>query len=609
VVPDLTDPADVEAFFDGMMAAHLAAHHVPGATVAVVADGEVVLAKGYGYADVAARTPVDAARTLFRPGSISKLFTWTAVMQLVEAGKLDLHADINVYLDFEIPATYPEPITLAHLMTHTPGFEDRGQGLFVIREEKLVDLERYLKRSVPARVFPAGEIGAYSNYGTALAGYIVQRVSGEPFEAYVAHHIFEPLGMAQSTFRQPLPPEMAGAMAQGYGYSNGAYLPGSFEFVAGSPAGSMSATATDMARFMIALLQGGELDAARILAPETLSEMWSPQYVPDPRSHGMGYGFFRDSLNGRRIVKHEGDTILFHSGLYLLPEENTGLFVSYNSAGGSAARVELLAAFMDRAYPAPEPAPLSPPADFESRIGLYTGEYHMARANFTTMEKLLALLQAIRVSPGPEGHLVVSGFGEPQAYVEVEPGLLRRTMGEDSLIFIIEEGAVTTALMDDMPPLMLIRAPWYATMTFTAVLMIGGLVLLLLSLIVWLAASIAIRRHAPEKLPVRGARLARWLVAGLFLLSLLFLTGFLGVMSDVDPAFGVPGVFFDEAQGLDAVLLLPYGIALLAVGMVVMAVMGWIKGYWGRLGRLHYTLLAAVAAGWVWFFAYWRLFG
>ena len=204
--PPALDAAELETFFDGLMTAQLAAAHIPGATVAVVAEGEVLLAKGYGYADWEQRTPVRGDQTLFRPGSISKLFTWTAVMQLVEAGEIELDADVNTYLDFELPATYPEPITLYDLMAHTPGFEDQGTGLFLRDPADLPPLETYLKENVPARVYPPGEIGAYSNYGSAVAGYIVERVSGEPFEDYIARHILEPLGMTRSTFRSPRRP-------------------------------------------------------------------------------------------------------------------------------------------------------------------------------------------------------------------------------------------------------------------------------------------------------------------------------------------------------------------------------------------------------------------
>src|SRR5690606_36159751 len=121
---------------------------------------------------------------------------------------------INEYLDFTIPDTYPEPITLQLLLTHTPGFEDIGQGLFKLSADEMQPLDEYLRTHIPARVYPPGEVGAYSNIGTALAGYIVERVSGQPFDEYVEQHIFEPLGMAHSTFRQPLPAGLAPHMSK-----------------------------------------------------------------------------------------------------------------------------------------------------------------------------------------------------------------------------------------------------------------------------------------------------------------------------------------------------------------------------------------------------------
>jgi CubicO group peptidase (beta-lactamase class C family) len=605
-----TDPAQLETFLDGVMAAHLKAHHVPGAVVAVVKDGALFFAKGYGYADLEEGIRVDVERTLFRPGSVSKLFTWTAVMQLVEDGRLSLDTDVNEYLDFEIPATYPQPITLAHLMTHTPGFEDHGQGLFALQEEDLVSLEAYVKSFVPARVYPPGEVEAYSNYGTALAGYIVQRVSGEPFEAYVEGHIFEPLGMDRSTFRQPLPSELAPDMARGYGYARGAYLPGDYELIAGRPAGSMTSSATDMARFMIAHLQGGRYGSERILDAVTVAEMQEAQYVPDPRSSGIGYGFFRSSLNGRRIVSHEGDTFLFHSGLYLFPEENVGLFVSYNSAGGSAARVELLKAFADRYFPAPEPQPVEPPADFRSRVDAYTGEYYLARANYTSAEKLVTLFQVIRVAVGPEGHLVIDALGETDQYVEVEPGLVRQTRGEDRVIFILDEdGQVTRALPADIPPFTLFKAPWYATLTFSSVLLIGGLVLFLLTLVGWGVAYFVTRARDREALPSPPARLARWVAAGFVVLSVVFLVGLFTIMGNVNPTYGVPDVFFGEAPGLSALTALTVVLVALAAAMVVMTVLAWVRGFWSWFGRGWYTLVTLMALSWVWLLAYWNILG
>ena len=201
----LRDRAELEAFMDGIMTAQLRDHHVAGATVSVVRDGSLFFAKGYGNADVRKGRPVAADSTMFRIGSISKLFTWTAVMQLVEQGKLDLNTDINKYLDFKIPATFPEPITLTHVMTHTPGFEEDPRDLFTEDSTHITPMGKWLPAHMPARVRPPGTYSSYSNWATATAGYIVERVSGMPFDAYVEKNILEPLGMTQTSTRQPLP--------------------------------------------------------------------------------------------------------------------------------------------------------------------------------------------------------------------------------------------------------------------------------------------------------------------------------------------------------------------------------------------------------------------
>ena len=197
--------ADVEAFLDGVMPLQIEREDIAGAVIVVVKDGKILFTKGYGFSDVAKRTPVTPDATLFRPGSISKLFTWTSIMQLVEQKKLDLDRDVNDYLDFKIPATYPKPITLRDIMTHTPGFEEVIKDLIITDQKRLVPLGDYIKASLPNRVYPPGTIPAYSNYATAMAGYILQRVSGEPFDDYVEHHILQPLGMSHTTFVQPLP--------------------------------------------------------------------------------------------------------------------------------------------------------------------------------------------------------------------------------------------------------------------------------------------------------------------------------------------------------------------------------------------------------------------
>lgn len=308
--------ADVEAFLDGIVPLQLEREDVAGATISIVKDGKILFAKGYGYADVKNKKPVSPEETLFRPGSVSKLFTWTAVMQMSEQGKLDLDRDINEYLDFKIPEAFGQPITLKNILTHTAGFEEQVKDLFA-PDKSSPNLGEYVKTHIPQRIFPPGTTPAYSNYATTLAGYIVERVSGQPFDDYIEQNIFKPLGMTRSSFRQPLPPELAPLMSSGYMLASDEAKP--FETIGPFPAGSMSSTATDMSKFMLAHLQEGRLGEGQILRPETARLMHSRLFAIDPAANAMCYGFYEESRNGRRIIGHGGDTVLFHSDLHLLP--------------------------------------------------------------------------------------------------------------------------------------------------------------------------------------------------------------------------------------------------------------------------------------------------
>src|ERR1044071_2106470 len=208
--------ADVDVWLDGFLPYALRTADIPGVVITVVKDGQLLTARGYGYADVEKKTPVDPDKTLFRPGSVSKLVTWTAAMQLVEQGKLDLDKDVNPYLDFKIPEFDGKPITLRQLMTHTAGFEEAVKDIIYSDPAHHKSLGEYLKRWTPTRVYEPGATPAYSNWGTALPADIVDRVSGEPFDDYADNPVFAPLGMTRSSMRQPLPPALAGLMASGY---------------------------------------------------------------------------------------------------------------------------------------------------------------------------------------------------------------------------------------------------------------------------------------------------------------------------------------------------------------------------------------------------------
>ena len=423
---------DVEAFFDGLIPPTIERGDIAGAVVAVVKDGRVVLQKGYGYANVSSKRRVSPDFTLFRPGSISKLFVWTSVMQLVEQGKLDLDHDVNDYLDFKVPAG----ITLRHIMTHTSGFEEALRELFVPSEKEMGTLKAYLVGHLPQQIFQPGKVPAYSNYATSLAGYIVERMSGEPFVDYATKHIMKPLGMERTTFAQPLPDALRGLMSSGYSVASQPAK--GFEFVKAYPAGSVSTTAADMTRFMMAHLNNGQLGDVRILKPESVEQMHTRQASPYPAMHAMALGFYEESRNGHRIIGHGGDTAWFHSNLSLILDANTGLFISQNSAGKDAdLRGLVFRKFMDRYFPF-VPGRIEPLTSAKQDASAVAGHYISSRRVESGLPAVLNGISQVNINANGDGS--ISGVfrhpsGELKKLKEVALMVFRDEDSEDRLSF------------------------------------------------------------------------------------------------------------------------------------------------------------------------------
>ena len=614
------DSADVESFIDKMIQEKMKEQQIPNATVSVVRNGKVIFEKGYGYANLEDQTRTEAEKTMFRMGSVSKLFTWTAVMQLVERGMLDLDTDVNEYLDFEIPSKLEgsdqgdtEPITLHHLMTHTPGFEDYADSIFRLSADKKPSLDEYVRQYMPARVFPPGEVMAYSNYGTALAGYVVEQVSGMPFPEYVEKNIFQPLGMKHSTFRQPIPEELSPQMAQGYRYVNGEYRKGDFEFVP-EPAGSMSSTALDMARFMIAYLQGGKSENGRILEEKTVQQMFRQQFAHHDRLDGMTLGFIEKSSNNERVLFHGGSTTLFDTGLYLLPDKNTGLFISY-SGSNYLVHTEIFQAFMDRYFPLEQTATPVPLEGVTYDSKKFAGEYHQNRKSFTTSESMVSLTMGIiRMEVNESGDLIVQHAGETNRFIEIEPGVyhnLREGSTPDAYgefrTIVFKTDPFGNIMLTTDGPMTYSKAPWYATSSFTFLSIIMAVLIFIGSLVSWSATWI-IRKIRHKKVQhSNGAITARWVATTFGLLIIEFVFG-IAITGEIDPVYGLPKVALGILPAWSPLVdLFPYGMALLAVGMIFFTVLVWRKKYWQIFGRIHYTLLALLALNLIGILVYWNL--
>jgi len=507
------ESADLKSWLDGLMPYALQSGDVAGAVVTVVEDGEILVLEGYGYADVETRTTVDPEKTLFRPGSVSKLFTWTAVMQLVEHGTLDLDEDVNVYLDFRIPPYEGKPVTLRNILTHTAGFEEAFRGLITPDVEN-VGLEKNLKRWIPERVYAPGSTPAYSNYATALAGYIVELVSEQTFDDYIERHIFDPLEMHRSSFRQPLPDELMKSMSSGYDRaSNPAEA---YEYVSIAPAGSLAATGADMANFMIAHLQKGAFGEARILREETANEMHETTLTVLPPLNRMALGFYENNVNGHRVISHGGDTRLFHSELNLFIDDGVGMFISVNSGGKEGAaygiRRALLHQFADRYFPERAEGEGAVDAETAARhVAMVQGVYDNSRRAHTSFMAALGLLGAIRVADNGDGTITADVFedlaGVPKKWRETAPFVWTEVGGKDRLAAQVVDGKVVRFSVDELSPFMVFdRIEWWRNTAWLSPLFRLSMVVLALTVLLWPVRAL-VRRAYRAASPLSGTDL------------------------------------------------------------------------------------------------------
>ncbi|AXX31619.1 beta-lactamase family protein [Actinosynnema pretiosum subsp. pretiosum] len=592
-------PADVNAWLDGVIPAGLENGGVVGATVSVVHDGQVLTARGYGLADTGengntgeAPTPVDPEKHLFRPGSVSKLVTATAVMQQVQAGKIDLDADIKQYLDFDLPTEFDTPITTRHLLTHTPGFEERVANLLRL-DGVPANLREALVTDPPAQVYAPGTTPAYSNYGNSLAGYLVERVTGTRFEEYVEREVFDRIGMTSSSFEQPLPERLKDRMSGGYNDSaNPVAQP--FEIVTTPPAGALTASATDMARFMLAHL-GAQTGGTPLLDEATMKLMHEGALDAEqlggladgPR---MTLGFFDESRNGHRIIGHGGDTNFFHSHLQLYPGagagKGTGLFVSFNSTGVNGGvqgvRNAVLNGFADRYFPKGastggtstegasameydhDAAPLARDEAVELAARVQ-GEYDSSRRMDSTLLSAIDLTSRTTVTAREDGTLLFQpgpASASPAVYEAVGEHTWREVGGQRVLSTRIEDGRVTGIAYEDA--FTLLPTPAQRSAGLVLPVLIGSLVVLVLAVVSWPIAAVA-RRSAGVAPRDRAGRLARVLAKVGTLSGVLAAAGWAASVTALMQLQEIPAAQLRSLQLLQllaALAVVPAGVRL-----------------------------------------------
>jgi CubicO group peptidase (beta-lactamase class C family) len=587
----LDDPQAVAAFVDDYFTTQMAELHVPGTAVTIVKDNQILFAKGYGMANLAQQTPVDVSSTLFRAGSVSKLFTATAVMQLVEQGKLDLDGDVNQYLrSFQLENKYDKPVTVADLLLHTAGFDDVFLGMHARTEADYQPLGVFLESHMPGQYDPPGELISYNDHSMSLAGLLVEEVSGQSFESYIADHILAPLGMTNSSFNQPLPPELANNLAIGYAFDGQDYKSYEWDFLNVSPAAALHGTAEDMAAFMIAHLNGGEAENGRILQPETTALMHQTHFSHHPALRGRAYGFSEWRENGQRALYHDGGNPGFLSRLLLLPEENVGFYITYNAdQNTSASRLhrEFTTQFLNAFFPdvsdttpRPQLENLSHPASD------YAGYYRDVPAySRDTLQKFASLPNQFSIKANGDQ---IAVFGRD--YAEVEPLLFQSRDGERFAAFREDASGHITHFFSGTGAF--IKLKWYESQPFH----LGLAAWFLVSFVTAVFFSVFWRSGTP----VFRLGLGAW-----SLLNLAFLIGMAVVMMQIqtDPwefLYGPP-------PAMVALLVVPLLTTALAVAVAWLTISGW--GNWPVGVRVVTAVYTLTAITFPLFLNYWKLLG
>ena len=602
---------DLDTFFDGIFPLQLERSDIAGASVQVMKDGNILFQKGYGYADVKAKKAVDPVTTIFRLASISKLFTWVSVMQLEEQGKLNLDTDVNQYLDFQIRAKFNRPITLRNLMTHTGGFEEVLDDIILTDSHKAVSLRDDLFHNQPLRLFPPGEIPAYSNYGVGLASYIVQRASGEPFEQYVEEHIFAPLGMTHSSFHQPLEKRLEYTDSFGY-RGNTTKPPVGFEIFNPVGAGGVSSTAADMGRFGQALLNGGELDGKRILKPETLAQMWTPQFRASDQLPPICMGFYQTWRNSLQWIGHEGDLIAFHSLFFVEPQQKLVLFVSYNSSGGGGQpRPEIIKFFSDRYFPgSPKPSFVNP---YPKEMRDIDGEYYSTRRADSTKLRMSSLFSERSATVDKDGNLTLEDWkdlrGHPVKFRPIGKDLWQAEDDQDRIFAIRDGSNRVIRLAVDFPGVQIERVRWFENANFVIpaiVISLGICALVLAATLLRIGRRVFMRRR-PKLMPQPGTLWLTFAPRSASLLWTLFLGSLLTFFvirgNSLMPPTPVWYRWFVVINWVTGVAL------LLSVFAVISAIRIWFRPHTRWITMVKFTLVGVACVVLSLFAVYYRLIG
>ncbi|AOT08678.1 serine hydrolase domain-containing protein [Pseudoalteromonas luteoviolacea] len=610
----------LEQYVDSLIERGMAQHTIPGVTISIVKNDEIALLKGYGLSDVSSQKKVNPHATLFRIGSITKTMTAIAVMQLVEQGKLALDVDVNDYLsEFKIPNTFEGPITIAALLSHRSGFEEADAGnLLSGQPEEVLSTSQYLATYMPSRIWPVGYNMSYSNYGFGLLGYLVELKSGLDLATYMEQNIFSPLGMQNTTLREPLGSELTSMQSAlqahlATGYFKGAAgrnLAKPFEFIGHiGGAGAVSATAENMALYMRSLMRG----RSGLISSHTDSKMKQRLYDDRALATGVVHGMFEGSIRGYKYYHHSGATLTFSANMVIFPEIQLGIFIASNMVGGAAQLADFLPKAILHKYYKDLPMQLNEPPQLgaynqfmtvpvvKRKLEEYTGSWLSTRRSYTQLEKVSALDSSVIISLDTQGRLIMRRLGSNAKFAlkRLKENVFQAQSDQGSIFYFYPDSKGQIARFSasmwsgDYEKVSLPQSPFF----FYFVLVLASL----LSLSTLLLASIRRSRVKSHNLFEKVTSI----VAGMLLLAV---TGFIFMNS---------GLVLDEYNfllnfpTLEVKLLLCFVlvIALITLIKVVGLAFIWRQKELGMLYKCHYSIFTLSCLSFLYVFWVWNAIG
>jgi len=590
---NLITPQAVEGFMNRFASVYMKDYDVPGFEFVMVKDGEVFFSKGYGYADVEKQVPFDPDHTIVRGGSIVKTVTALAVMQLVEQGKLDLDADVNQYLThFKIPDTYDQPVTIRELLHYTAGFDTRFIGIRVESADEILPLSDYLAQHLTDRVRPPGEVRSYNDFEIALAGLLVEDVSGMPYDQYAQEHIFEPLGMDSTSIYLPKADERS--VALGY-RSDGQPYPLNYYYLNDAAGAGFNTTASDLARYMIMHLENGKYDNVQLLSEESAKELHTTRFQHDPHLPGIAYTFDEVFWGGQRIMAKSGGAPGFNNRMLLLPDDHIGIYFVYNRDSSVKFGPKLEQEFQARFFPGSYGQPLQkeiPPTD-AYELDRYAGTYvDLIDYSERSIEKVHSLTEQYQVAVNAQGRLTMNG----NTIIHVEDNLFQWSDSGNYVAFREDTHGNITHLFYARTAAL--RVPWYETSQVQIGLLGFSLVIFLTGVIGWLVATF--RRQGKS-----------YIISGLLsLLCICFLVGMGLLLGPIFTVADPPWVFsFAPPTGLLLLLALPLVGVSLTLVLAWQVFKSWKEKRNGWFVRVHNTSILLASLSFLFFLNTWNLLG